>query len=147
MNTEVLKANLFSLTYVSSARALFGKPELVAILEVSRRNNTASNVTGMLLYHKGSFMQVLEGPEEAVRQAHERIARDPRHNGLITLLERPVAERQFGEWSMGFRDLEDPALKSLPGYSDFLNGSLTSAKFAENPSRAQKLLLSFKQNM
>ena len=138
---------MISLIYVSSALEPFSKAELLALLEISRRNNALLDVTGMLLYKDGNFMQVIEGEEPAVRKLHTKISHNPRHDGLITLLERPIEQRQFTDWSMGFKDLSDPDLRDVPGYTEFLTAPLTSAEFASNPSRAQKLLLSFKQKM
>ena len=138
---------MISLIYVSSAVKPFSKPELLTLLETSRRNNALLDVTGMLLYKDGNFMQVIEGDEPAIRKLHTKISLNPRHDGLITLLERPIEQRQFSDWSMGFKDLSDPALRQMAGYSEFLNAPLTSAEFAANPSRAQKLLLTFKERM
>ena len=133
---------LFSLVYVSSAVDLFSTADLVALLETSRRG-----VTGMLLYKAGNFMQALEGEESTVRAVHERIEHDPRHRGLITLLEQRSDARQFGGWSMGFRNLADPVLRDLPGFSEFLNVSLDGARFFGQPSRVQRLLRTFRQSM
>jgi len=75
----------------------------------------------MLLYKDGNFMQAIEGDEDVVRALHARIALDPRHRGLITLLEGSVPERQFPDWSMGFQNLDAGDAQSVPGYSQFLN--------------------------
>ena len=104
-------------------------------------------ITGMLLYNDGNFMQVLEGEEEGVRDLFGKITRDPRHRGIITLLQEHQRERQFPEWSMGFRDLNSPEVLSTPGYSEFLNTPLTGEEFSSAPPRAQKLLLMFKKHM
>jgi hypothetical protein len=56
-------------------------------------------------------------------------------------------ERQFPEWSMGFRNLDSADSLDHAGYSEFLNTKLTSEEFSSNPTRAQKLLLTFKKNM
>ncbi|MDP9457949.1 MAG: hypothetical protein M3Q60_19755 [Actinomycetota bacterium] len=48
---------------------------------------------------------------------------------------------------MGFRDLESEEARSNPAYSEFLNTPLTGKEFSANPSRSQKLLLSFKKSM
>lgn len=138
---------LFSLVYVSSASELFTTEDLVALLDTARRNNTRDGVTGMLLYKAGNFMQVLEGEEQKVRTTHDRIARDTRHRGLITLLEQRNDTRQFGAWSMGFRNLADPSLRELPGFSEFLNVSLDNARYFAKPSRVQRLLRTFRQSM
>ncbi len=138
---------LTSLVYVSSAVELFSQAELRTLLDTSRRNNTRSGITGMLLYKDGNFMQVLEGPAAALREVHERIGRDPRHTGLITLMERPIAQRQFVDWSMGFRNLADPNLHVSPGYNEFLNMPLTDAALVAEPSRVDKLLRFFREKL
>ena len=138
---------LHQLVYVSSASELFERTELESILAVSRRNNAAVGVTGMLLYKDGNLMQVLEGEEDAVRQTYTRISVDPRHRGLLILLEGPVEERAFEEWEMAFRDLEAPDAQSLPGYSEFLSTSLTGPELTNDPSAAERLLSSFRKSM
>jgi hypothetical protein len=137
---------MFSITYVSSAIQPFSSHELRDLLEQCNTNNRKLDVTGMLLYKDGNFMQVLEGEEPSVRRVHETIGSDPRHRGLITLLQGITPERQFPEWSMGFKDL-GAYLANPEGYSEFLNVALTGAEFQSNPSKAQKLLLTFKRSM
>ena len=135
------------LVYVSSAKRPFTRADLLALLAQSRARNAAAGLTGMLLYNGGNFMQVLEGPEEAVNALYAKIGRDPRHSGLMTLLRGPLAARQFADWSMAFCNLDEDEAQAVPGYSDFLNTPLTSVEFAADPSRSQKLLLSFKNSM
>lgn len=137
---------MFSLTYVSSASELFSARELRALLEKCVSNNRPRDVTGMLLYKDGNFMQVLEGEEKVVRAVHAIIAADPRHRGLITLLQGSTPGRQFPDWSMGFKDL-GADIDNPEGYSEFLNIPLTGAEFRSDPTRAQKLLLTFKVSM
>lgn len=138
---------MYSLTYASSASNLLTKEQLTAILETARERNRAAQITGMLLYKDGNFMQVLEGEEATVRGLLQKICSDPRHKGVLILLAGDVAERSFPDWSMGFRDLRSPELNHMPGFSDFMNTSLASEEFRANPSRARKLLLSFKRRM
>ena len=90
-------------------------------------------------------MQALEGDEKTVRALCAKIGRDPRHHKMITLLEIPLAAREFPDWSMGFSDLEAPEAADLPGYSEFMNAPLTAEEFAQSPTRAQRLLRSFKR--
>ena len=138
---------MFFLTYVSSAVKPFSQSELLDLLTKSRENNSKLGVTGMLLYKDGNFMQVLEGDEDTVRVLITKIASDPRHRGLIILLQGPLEERQFPDWSMGFRDLTSAEVLAIPGYNEFLNTPLTGEEFSADPSRCQKLLLTFKKNM
>ena len=138
---------MFQLVYISSAVVPFTKAQLLDLLAKSRENNEKSGLTGLLLYKDGNIMQALEGEEDAVRTTHARIERDSRHRGLLTLLQGPIAERQFPEWSMGLRDLRSPEVMSAPGFSPFLNTPLTGQEFSANSRECEKLLLSFKKNM
>ena len=147
VRADVTGSPLFSLAYVSSAVTPFHRTELLALLERCRERNARAAITGMLLYKEGNFLQVLEGPEGAVRALHAKIGRDPRHRGMITLLQGAVAERQFAGWAMAFRDLDDPAVRATAGYSEFLNAALSGQEFAGQPSRCQKLLLTFKTRL
>lgn len=138
---------LYSLVYVSSAVTPFSSAELVALLDQSRANNTRLDVSGLLLYKDGNTMQVLEGDRDTVLALYERIAADPRHRGLLRLLEGPTETRQFADWSMAFHDLNAPDAGAIPGYSEFLNTPLTGGAFSANPTRCQKLLTTFKRAM
>lgn len=134
---------LFHLVYLSSATIPFSKSELHEILQKSRVNNEALSVTGLLLYGEGNIIQVLEGTKSDVQALYEKIKKDSRHGGFIKLLEEEIPFRQFGDWSMAFRDLGRDALDQQPGYSDFL--SQESAPFL-NGSKAQRLLNLFRKN-
>ena len=100
--------------YLSSARVTSVSDQIDAILAASRRNNVKADVTGMLLFHEGSFIQYLEGPQAGVVATRARIAVDVRHSGMLKLSDGPVAQRVFGEWSMGFRQNNSlPELQSF----------------------------------
>ena len=138
---------MFFLVYASSAARPFSESDLSDLLATSRENNARAGITGMLLYKDGNFMQVLEGEEGAVRELYEKIGIDPRHRGEITLLRGFAEERQFPDWSMGFRDLDSLEARANPGYNEFLNTPLTGREFFGDPTRAQQLLLTFKRAM
>lgn len=112
---------MIQLVYVSSAREKFDKASLVRLLAHSRDNNQAQGITGMLLYKDGNFLQVLEGEAQTVRDLYERIQRDPRHQNTIVMLDESISQRTFPDWSMGFRDLDDPQLKEMSGFSELMN--------------------------
>lgn len=136
---------MFSVTYASSALVPFTPRDLRTLLEKCVSNNRPRGITGMLLYKDGNFMQVLEGEEKVVRAVHNVIAADPRHRGLITLLQGATPGRQFPDWSMGFKDL-GADIDNPEGYSEFLNIPLNGAEFMSDPTRAQQLLLTFKMS-
>ena len=136
---------LIHLIYASSATKPFSEKDLLALLEISRRNNEPAGITGLLLYHDGNFMQVLEGEEPVVTATHARISKDPRHYGLLTLLQEPIEKRAFGDWSMGFRNLNSDEVRSTPGYSEFMNEDWRGRPMRETPQRAVRLLRVFRQ--
>jgi Sensors of blue-light using FAD len=61
----------------------------------------------LLVYLNGNFLQILEGEREVVLTLAKRIEVDPRHQGMLTLLQRPVERRAFGDWSMGYKGPAD----------------------------------------
>ena len=94
---------MITVIYISTATARLPGDDLDDILARSRRNNPVADLTGMLVYADGSFIQALEGAEPDVDRVMDRIAKDPRHRDIVVLARYPVAERQFPGWSMGFR--------------------------------------------
>lgn len=74
--------------------------ELDAILESARRNNAKSGVTGALIHNRSCFAQLLEGSEDAVQSAFERIEADPRHAAACVIDIATVPKRSFPGWAM-----------------------------------------------
>lgn len=99
---------LYSLVYVSAAVDHFSDDALQELLKRARHKNAQLGVTGLLLYSDGSFMQCLEGPRPTVSALFETISRDPRHHQVMTLVDEPVEQREFGEWAMAFRRVDLP---------------------------------------
>ena len=94
--------NLHTIFYISTTRTPLTGSELTQLLAKSRRRNGDSDVTGLLVAGGRRFMQVLEGPEPAVRATYQRISQDPRHFAIVTLADKPIAARNFAGWAMGF---------------------------------------------
>ena len=93
---------MHKLLYVSSTRQDFPGENLQSILRRSRDNNQRRDVTGLLLYIDGGFLQVLEGDRTALQDLYAISAKDTRHWDAKVLLDEE-APRNFGQWSMGFR--------------------------------------------
>ncbi|WP_137788057.1 BLUF domain-containing protein [Sphingomonas sp. 3P27F8] len=94
---------MIRLLYISTARERHSPATMEDILRVSRRNNVAANITGLLIAGGNRFLQVLEGPDENVRQTYDRICLDERHRAPVILKRESIEERAFGAWSMGFQ--------------------------------------------
>jgi hypothetical protein len=77
--------------------------DLDRILVSARRRNLAQDITGMMIYHGGEFVQILEGRKESIENVYEKfICPDTRHTAINKVLENTITHRSFGEWSMGF---------------------------------------------
>ncbi|MEQ8514274.1 MAG: BLUF domain-containing protein, partial [Chromatocurvus sp.] len=97
-------AGLIHIVYISSSTSgtMLSENDLMPLLEQSRARNARQNVTGMLLYNSGTFMQALEGDACDVTEIYRDICADPRHTNVVTLVNQPIAERTFASWEMGF---------------------------------------------
>jgi len=128
--------HLLQLVYASRATVACDGPFLSALLEKARSRNGQLGVSGVLLYHSGAFLQVLEGAPDVVSALYGKIERDKRHDRVVTLQRRAVAERSFAEWSMGLMKTDSKALKGVAGLNEFLTGGvLTLANDSERLSR------------
>ncbi len=131
------------LIYVSSAVKLLNNHELLSLLEQSRKNNLTYNITGMLLYIDGNFMQCLEGEKDDVAIIYDKICHDSRHSDLIQIVFEPLAKRNFANWSMGFKVCDENMLRT---HSDLTNLSMETFKkepFNNNKHVALQLLSAF----
>lgn len=137
---------LHQLIYVSD---LVGKDEqqLAPILESAVRRNTEDGITGMLLYSGGNFLQVLEGPKNAVQATYARICKDPRHRNTTLLLEQDIPERQFGSWSMGYRQLSAEDVARFPKHARYFRYGLRNDVLGAQPGEARALLKLFCEGM
>lgn len=99
--------SLLSIVYASTATVPFSDVDLALLLAGSRIRNDERGLSGLLLYRNGQFMQVLEGPEPAVRALLATIAEDPRHSGVRALHEERIDDRRFGSWAMGYRSISE----------------------------------------
>jgi hypothetical protein len=138
---------MLSLIYVSSSVRELNDEELLDILKVSRENNSSNDVSGLLLYKGGNFMQVLEGPDDVVVSLFEKIEQDPRHKGVSIISQERIQKRQFPAWEMAFTNLDNPAIRNEPGYSKFLHDEFTADLYRNEPKRAYIMLLTFRDNL
>lgn len=134
---------LIQLIYTSSAMRDMSQADLEEILAKSVSNNTRDGLTGMLLYHDGSFMQAIEGEEAVVMATFHRIQRDPRHGQVFMIEQRDIAERSFSRFTMGFRKLAASDLSNHPGYAPFFSRSFDPASIGARQGLAISVLQTF----
>jgi hypothetical protein len=132
--------SLTQLIYVSTATRELDAEEIRRILDSSVRHNAPNDISGMLLYSHGSFMQVLEGEDSAVDEAMSRIAIDPRHHGISVLSRSNIPAREFSKWAMGFRGIKTEDAASWPGYAPFFEYGFNAKMIGAKPGVALEIL-------
>ena len=111
MTTAFKGACMYELIYSSAAITALNDDELTILLGTSRHHNEVNGITGLLLHvHTESprsayFVQLLEGPESAVEQTYERIAKDELHHDVRVLSRGVTSGRKFGGWSMRLEEI------------------------------------------
>lgn len=109
---------LLTVLYSSNATHPFDDRELGDLLAQSRASNSRNDLTGMLLYRRGRFVQILEGPERTVRDLIETIRADERHTDVRVLIEEPITARAFADWTMGYQSVAEPTEAAPAGFRD-----------------------------
>ena len=133
--------------YCSQATHEFTSEELIALLQTSRTRNEAAGLTGMLMYCRQSFLQMLEGDEAALDATYSRIVADRRHDNLRLLMSVEVEAPLFADWSMGFEHVNDEQLAGeLEGYTPQTKYPLLNPDVISNGAVAQTLLTMYRQN-
>ena len=131
------------LIYISTAVKLMTEADLVNILSNSRDNNKVKNITGMLLYGDGTFIQVLEGEQKDITDTYHIIEKDPRHKNHIVLADGELTKRNFPDWSIGYLSINSEDLKELEGYINPANENFLAT---DNPHATITVLKTFAQN-
>jgi hypothetical protein len=127
---------LSRLVYFSTNKLVNGSNiagDLKKILATAIANNTALGVTGGLVFNRSYFMQVLEGESAAVNKIFSAISKDPRHGKVVVVEIKPVHQRLFGSWSMGFAaatELTQELCAQFGVQGDFNPASLTGDQIA-----------------
>ena len=108
MNPEpALRLVAYTATYLGSNLA----QDLDAIRAASDRNNPGADITGVLVYDRGRFIQAVEGPVDAIESLLGRVHADPRAGGMDVLIDTATPARSLQEWTMRTLRIDtEPAL-------------------------------------
>lgn len=137
---------LYELIYVSVATRDISAADLKSLLDDARRKNAQRNVSGLLVYHHGEFMQLLEGGKEEISSIYHRVVEDERHRQVNLLWNGPIRERSFASWEMAFLGLDDLMLDRTEGYSHFLESEFSAQMLGGAPSIGKDFLLSLRND-
>lgn len=87
---------------------LSDKQVLDDIITTALKRNAQENLTGVLLFENGYFLQAIEGEEGALRSVFESIKDDKRHGDLYCHVDQEIDERSFTNWSMETFRIDNP---------------------------------------
>lgn len=99
--------------YFSSSISLFQEDDLASLFQQSQHDNALENISGILLIHKGTILQVLEGRQEIIEALYKRIEQDPRHTNVIKIVDVPIEKRSFVGSSMAIRNISSQQLELI----------------------------------
>lgn len=136
---------MFQIVYVSAAVDPMDDDDLAFLLRQARENNDTLGLTGMLLYKNQRFMQALEGERHAVETIYyDHICHDNRHEGVVQLMGREIEDRDFSDWTMGFRTEGGLDPVDERAFTPFVDPEFTPSHFTDNLSSAHQMLLDFR---
>lgn len=141
--------------YRSTAVRAMGPQALHELLEQSRARNALEDITGLLVYHDGCFVQWLEGPASSVERVWNSILHDPRHTEVEAVPTPWCSHRLFPDLRMRLVSSEvlaseadavhvDPlALQSLSRHADLAPDFMRGIVFWRSlpPAEAMALTL------
>ncbi|WP_458626790.1 BLUF domain-containing protein [Winogradskyella sp. PC D3.3] len=104
--------NMYQLNYHSKSKSGLNLEDLDNILEKANTVNSEKNITGCLIYHNKSFVQILEGSKKDVLYVFEKIKSDQRHHTVTLLWENNVQDRFFSEWNMAYHQPNNENVKA-----------------------------------
>jgi AcrR family transcriptional regulator len=88
------------IAYISKATSVCSNDEIQDLVSQAQVKNAALGISGRLFHIDAHFIQVLEGGAAPVGSLFQTIVADPRHRQVVTLLDRPIEQRAFRDWSM-----------------------------------------------
>ena len=128
---------MYFIIYSSSAKGKPGENEFRNLLNQCHRNNPELDITGLLLYNNGQYLQIIEGRKENVQALYQVISQDTRHEQVHILAEGSQIGRNFPDWAMGFKAIAGNQNLALP---DFINLNENELFFNANAADAHPAL-------
>lgn len=95
-----LAPRLRVVVYRSRAVDRWDAARLAALAQQASRFNARTGITGILLFDGQYFVQLLEGPVDAVDRLVGRIVDDPRHAEVLVLVDEIARRRGLARWAM-----------------------------------------------
>ncbi len=131
---------LYQVIYSSVALEVMPKSKLYRILMEARSSNQRNQITGVLVFAEGRFLQVIEGDEASVANIMTRISLDPRHEDVRILHEGVIESRSFPNWLMAYVTSNQKELANWAGLRSTASLNEVLDELHGSPSRQADLL-------
>lgn len=128
-----------ALAYVSEAAAGLPSEKVGQIVEDAASFNLTAGVTGILLFDGARFLQYLEGPEDGISVAFQRVMTSTAHQDVVELNRGRVGRRQLPYWSMHAVRVEQLVLSKI-AISDWTGFTKSSEHMAGRLTAIDQLL-------
>ncbi|MBP7234156.1 MAG: BLUF domain-containing protein, partial [Moraxella sp.] len=94
--------SVFYLIYTSkiTLQASLHTMTLPDIYRQSVARNTETNVSSVLFFKQGNFLQYMEGSERTITQLFDKIKADKRHKNIHVIEQGQAPNALFGHWKM-----------------------------------------------
>ncbi len=135
---------MVELIYQSLSTRELSTQELISLTNAYRSANERYEITGVLIYHNRTFVQLLEGEEQAINNLFDNIKKDPLNTNVKLSWKSEIEERGFSEWSMAFIDLSSTC-SNIKGYSNYLTEGILTGDIQGVMSTSKSLLKSMSQ--
>lgn len=126
---------IFHLVYLSHAIDGIAYSDIQSILNSSRINNEKNQVSGVLIFRDGYFLQLLEGKESDVLSTLGKVIQDRRHHHLQVIIEAVSNQRIFNSWEMNFLDGD-----TVSGVSQKMVANIMELSFSHKNSEKENIL-------
>jgi len=131
----------YRLVYSSEATGEMERADLELMLGESRIRNAKRDITGVLVFVDGVFLQVLEGEKDDVDDLMESIRRDTRHCNIKVFHEEEIAVRAFPTWRMAYLSPRTEDVSAWAGLEGAASVESVLATLRSDPNRVPRVLV------
>lgn len=133
------------LTYISHSKRKLTEDMRMQLMRECQVRNAHNDVSGLLLYQEGYFLQYIEGQPDMIRMVFQRIMQDTRHENVELISEEVLMQRRFPLWTMFFRDYDFVYPHIRQDYAE-LTSLAKVIEALENEPNLQKTMFDFLKN-
>lgn len=95
-----MEKDLYFLIYRSTETRKLSVQEMNKLVRNAQHFNKIKNITGILIYKSGTYVQYIEGKKVDIIMLYEKLLRDERHHSINLLERKSISKRRFSKWAM-----------------------------------------------